>query len=234
MPGRKASAQSQQEQPQLSSPMPSLALAALTPHLSSHVTRSSKATVELEYFTWLFFFSTCTQSRDGLRSETSAEQQSPERDQGPAQPITISQASCGEAGSPVTRQRTKVPGERHQRSHLHTCKGPFCLFFFFPFEISNSSLWTKSCLSENIDLRPLTKLHFKQSRGLLFPLPTDVSAQSLDLPGSCQKFCTGAQRWYLHKADFALNVSSFLSGKNLGNNQVGALSPAIHLASHCR
>lgn len=113
-------------------------------------------------------------------------------------------------------------------------KVPSAFFFFFPFEISNSSLWTKSCLSENIDLRPLTKLHFKQSRGLLFPLPTDVSAQSLDLPGSCQKFCTGAQHWYLHKADFALNVSSFLSGKNLGNNQVGALSPAIHLASHCR
>lgn len=76
-----------------------------------------------------------------------------------------------EAGSPGTRQRTKVPGERHQRSHLHTCKGPFCLFFFFPFEISNSSLWTKSCLSENIDLRPLTKLHFKQSQDCSSPCP---------------------------------------------------------------
>lgn len=136
------------------------------------------------HMAFFFFPPTCTRSRDGLGCKT----------------LQSSKALCtlrallgpspfqSEQEGQVTRQRTKVPGERHQHSHLHTCKGPFCPFFFFPFEISNSSLWTKSCLSENIDLRPLTKLHLKQSRGLFFPLPTDLSAQSLDLPGSCRKF----------------------------------------------
>lgn len=62
------------------------------------------------------------------------------------------QKSQGNVTSVVTSTHAKVPS---------------AWFFFFPFEISNSSLWTKSCLSENIDLQPLTKLHFKQSRGLL-------------------------------------------------------------------
>lgn len=48
IPNRNAGAQSQQEQPRLTSAMPLLPLAALTPDHSCHVTHSSKAAVGLE------------------------------------------------------------------------------------------------------------------------------------------------------------------------------------------
>lgn len=186
MPGRKASAQRQEDQAQLSLAMPLLALAALPPELCSHGTHSPKATVELQYFTWLFFFfpphaheaemgsgvKLCRAAKPCARSgPCSAHRHF--RASRKAKLQDKEQKSQGNVTSIVISTHAKVPSAR---------------FFFFPFEISNSSLWTKSCLSENIDLRPLTKLHLKQSRGLFFPLPTDLSAQSLDLPGSCRKF----------------------------------------------
>lgn len=116
-------------------------------------------------------------------------------------------------------------------------KVPSAFFFFFklPFEISNSTLWTKSCLSDNTDLRPLTKLHSKQSRGLRFPLPTRASA----LPGSHHRLCTGAVHCSVLNVDSvpcSPHFSSFLPEGGMGtaicSDQVGALSPASRLGSH--
>lgn len=182
-----------------------------------------------------FFPHTCTESRDGLRCETSAEQQSPEHGQGPAEPIAISRASRGEAGSPELQDKEQKSQGNVTGVVISThAKVPSAFFFFFPFEISNSSLWTKSCLSENIDLRPLTKLHFKQSRGLLFPLPRTCLLSPWISQDHAENFALEHSAGTCTKRIFALNVSSFLPGKNLRNNQVGALSPATHLAGHCR
>lgn len=112
----------------------------------------------------------------GFRSETSPEQESPEQGRGPAQPTTVSPSDLlGKHEAELQDKEQKSQGNIASVVISTYAKVP-SVFFFFPFEISNSSLWTKSCLSENIDLRPLTKLHSKQSRGLLFPLPTDASA----------------------------------------------------------
>lgn len=144
------------------------------------------ATVELEYFTWLFFFfPTCTRSRDGLVCvEPLESSKALSVVRALLSPWPFQQRAVGKQEAQLQDKEQKSQGNVTSVVISTHAKVPSA-FFFFPFEISNSSLWTKSCLSENIDLRPLTKLHFKQSRGLLFPLPTDLSAHSLDLPGSC-------------------------------------------------
>ncbi|KAM6053056.1 uncharacterized protein LJ206_016217 [Theristicus caerulescens] len=61
----------------------------------------------------------------GFGAETSPEQESPEQGRGPCSAHhRFTERAVGEARSRVTRERTKVPGERRQRSHLHTCKVP--------------------------------------------------------------------------------------------------------------
>jgi len=159
IPSRNASAQSQQGQPRRASAMPPLPLAAPTPDCSYHVTRSSKATVGLE---WLFCGMQVKQ-RWPLGWKPLHSTKAPNKVRAPAQPTTISPSELlGKREAKLQDREQKSQGNVTSVVISTHAKVPSA-FFFLPFEISNSSLWTKSYLSENIDLRPLTKLQSKQS-----------------------------------------------------------------------
>lgn len=162
--GRSVSAWSQRDKP-------CRVLAMLLLLLGSHHSRSLRP---CRSTTGVAFPWQASEVELGSGSEISPVQESPEQGQGfAASPRATAQGPYRQSppqfcqaswwGSTKLRYKTKTKSPRGTSPAESSPHMQRSLLFFFPFEISNSSLWTKSCLSENIDLRPLTKLHSKQS-----------------------------------------------------------------------
>lgn len=142
------------------------------------------------------------------------------------------------------KHRTEEPDEKRQsqgnvvaQSSPHMQRSLLLFFFFFklPFEISNSSLWTKSCLSENIDPPTTDQTPLQAVPRAAFPLAHAYLCSAR----ITHHFCTRAEHSNVLNVDFvpfSPHFSSFLPEGGMGtaicSDQVGALSPAIHLGDH--